>query len=537
MICNWFQASKKGIIMIKKSLLILFVTCLMVAGCVKTTIDLNKLSSQSSLSPSIRIAAVKGNVTLGNLVEPTDTLVIDTDNSIKLVYKLDSVIDFTLNDFYTPFTTVVLDRTFFMLGSDIENMEETIVVYPGEGIKIKEMAVLSGAVQYTITSGCNFDTEVHLSFSSITSGTGSLTRVITVGAGSTVSGNIGLSGRLINFASDPLNPFNRIPVTYSIYALEDPGIISDNNIDISVSFSEPDFDYARGYFGLHESTVTDVENFDTGMEDIFSKLTGSIYLTNPSITVNYQNSFGMPLRVMADVSGENDQETIQLSLDPFDLDYPSSETERDISSTFVISRDNSNLPDIVSMLPDWIYFGGSATSNPEGETAEDNIVFPDSRLNADIEIEVPFEFRTSNLVLSDTTDNFLVDNDNGESMLDILTRLRMDFYIENGFPLGGDITMSLYNSVTGTIIEQLITSDVFKPADVDNNGKVIAPKVHKSFIELTPDFISSVEEADRIIFDFTLYTTDQGTRDVKIYSDYNILFKAALSFKANIQLN
>jgi len=113
----------------------------------------------------------------------------------------------------------------------------------------------------------------------------------------------------------------------------------------------------------------------------------------------------------------------------------------------------------------------------------------------------------------------------------------MDFYIENGFPLGGDITMSLYNSVTGTIIEQLITSDVFKPADVDNTGKVIAPKVHKSFIELTPDFISSVEEADRIIFDFTLYTTDQGTRDVKIYSDYNILFKAALSFKANIQLN
>jgi len=509
----------------------------MVSGCVKNSIDLNKLSVRTSLNPSVVISGFKGEVTLGDLVEPTDTLVIDTDNSLNLVYRLDSVIGFTLNDFYTPFPTVVLDRTFFMLGTDIENVNETIVVNPGDGIKHKKMSVVSGALGYTITSGCNFDTEIHLSFTSITSGAGILTKVITVAEGTTVSGNIGLSGRIINFDTDAVNPYNRIPVTYSIYALGSPGVISDNNIDISLTFSEPEFDYAKGYFGLREETGTDIEAIETGMEELFSKLTGSIYFSNPSITVDYQNSFGMPLRVVADITGENEEEAIQLSLDPVDLDYPVSETERSVSSTFVINRDNSNLPDIVSILPELIYFGGSATSNPEGETGEDNIVFTDSRFNADIEFSVPFEFRTSKIQFSDTTDNFLIDNDSGESLLDLVSWLRLDFFIENGFPLGGDVTLSLYDSVNETIINEVSTDEMFKPAGVDASGRVTSPEIHNSSVELKQDFISAVKMADMVIFKFTLYTTDLGSKDVKIYSDYSILFKAGLSFTANIKLD
>jgi hypothetical protein len=40
-----------------------------------------------------------------------------------------------------------------------------------------------------------------------------------------------------------------------------------------------------------------------------------------------------------------------------------------------------------------------------------------------------------------------------------------------------------------------------------------------------------------IIFTFALSTTDNGTKDVKIYSDYGIDFKAALVLKPKLKFN
>jgi len=40
-----------------------------------------------------------------------------------------------------------------------------------------------------------------------------------------------------------------------------------------------------------------------------------------------------------------------------------------------------------------------------------------------------------------------------------------------------------------------------------------------------------------IIFSFTMSTTDNETKDVKIYSDYGIDFKAALVLKPKLKFN
>jgi hypothetical protein len=52
-------------------------------------------------------------------------------------------------------------------------------------------------------------------------------------------------------------------------------------------------------------------------------------------------------------------------------------------------------------------------------------------------------------------------------------------------------------------------------------------------IEITREFWEKVNDADQIIFSFTLNTTD----NVKIYSDYKIDFKAALVLKPDIRFN
>jgi hypothetical protein len=313
----------------------------------------------------------------------------------------------------------------------------------------------------------------------------------------------------------------------------DPG----DSVKVEIGFEEPDFDYIRGYFGMH-SVDSERDTIDLGMEEIFSKLTGSIYLANPSITVDYYNSFGLPLQIDAEVIGKNDVEEISLSRAPIDVDHPTTTTTREVTSFFDITKDNSTLPDLISMLPNEIIFWGSAVANPDGETATDNFIFGDSRFKADVEVEIPMEFRIDNLQLSDTVENFLKsDNPEDTSPTEFIKKLRLEMYVNNGFPLGGRISIELYDTLTNTVLERVDSDDLFAPADVDTNGDVIAPVEHNSTLQVSDDFIAAIQEADELILSFTLYTSNNGTQVVKIYSDYTIVFKAALWFEAEINID
>jgi hypothetical protein len=78
---------------------------------------------------------------------------------------------------------------------------------------------------------------------------------------------------------------------------------------------------------------------------------------------------------------------------------------------------------------------------------------------------------------------------------------------------------------------------VLKPAPVDANGKVTAPFSTATSITISREFWNSINTADKIIFVFSMNTTDSGSKDVKIYSDYKINFKAALVLKPDMKFN
>ena len=521
----------------KKTVFPVIIIFLIIAGsCIKTTVNFDKFSDDIGLSPSYVISAVKGEVTLLDLIEPNDTLVVDPDNALKLVIREDSVINYEVSDFYDSFSASSFSKTLQLVAiGSLDDIRDTIDIDPGDDIKLKEMNVSTGSVNYTVTSWCSFDVQVDILFPSIDDEGTPLTATITVGPNSISPGTIDLASTIINLDTDPLNSCNRLPLEYDL--ITGTGIFDPaDSVRVEVTFEEPEFDYARGYFGMHQ-VESDRDTLDTDMDDLFSKITGEFYLTNPIIRVNYKNSFGLPMRIEAQATGKNSTEEISLDRDPVDLDHPTSPDNREVISSFEINRDNSSLPELVSMLPNEIIFYGSASVNPDGETAQDNYIFGDSRFEADIEVEVPFEFRIIDLQLADTIDNFFLSDDPEEgSPLDMLIEGRLDMYIENGFPLGGDITIQLYDSLNATILESIGTDDLFAPADVDANGRVIEPVIHNSSIELTEDFLAAAESADKMILIFTLYTTDHGTKDVKIYSDYGIVFKAGLYFKADFNL-
>lgn len=87
-------------IMIKRSfLLIALIMVLSGTSCVKETYNMNMLSKKAHLSPTMAISAVKGDISLSDVVKTNDTVVFDQDKLVILVFRKDSVVDLKMTDF------------------------------------------------------------------------------------------------------------------------------------------------------------------------------------------------------------------------------------------------------------------------------------------------------------------------------------------------------------------------------------------------------------------------------------------------------
>ena len=107
-------------------------------------------------------------------------------------------------------------------------------------------------------------------------------------------------------------------------------------------------------------------------------------------------------------------------------------------------------------------------------------------------------------------------------------------HIDNGFPLGGNITLLLFDSAAGTQLSSISTDTFFDPAEVDANGRVTTSTEKSTVIEMTESFINDASVADKMIIMFTLFTSGNGSQVVKLYSDYSINFNAGVAFKTSL---
>ncbi len=420
---------------------------------------------------------------------------------------------------------------------------DTVDFDPGDGIKIDSIVMKTGYISYTINNGTPIQSTVSLTLPTSISGTNPITKSFVVNPTASLVDSFSVSNSRISLGSVAAHPYNKLPVQYQITISSQNNMVtfnSEDEISIDLSMHNPKFDYVKGYFGKQAETI-DKDTVDLEIKDILDRISGDFHLTNPSITLKYRNSFSVPIQIDLQATGYREGKTpVSLGINPFILGYPRFPAARDKDTLFKVDNVSSNLADLVSMLPEKISFEGGAEMNPGTIERMNNYIFGDSRFIGDLEVEVPMEFRINNIQFTDTVDNFIKDEDPDEDSpirVEDFEYLRVDLEVENGFPLGILVSMSLYNSATGDTICPVNAKEILAPAPVGNDGKVTGPMTSRTSITITDRFWSSVNEADKIIFSFALNTTDNGTKDVKIYSDYSIEFKAALVLKPNLKFN
>lgn len=419
--------------------------------------------------------------------------------------------------------------------------KDTVSFDPGFGIELDEINIADGDLTYHFQSGTALALSMSLTLPSVSRGGSIVTHTINTGTGEQYNGTISFDNTMIDLGSNPAQPYNSIPLEYAINVGSNNIMINYNSTDkveIDLRLANPAFGYVKGYFGQQSESI-EPDTLDLDIDDILSHITGDFLISSPSIRLNYSNSFAIPLKIDFQATGRRGKESVSLGLDPIVIASPMYPA-RDVSSSIVIDKNNSELPELISLPPGNVIFSGAAITNPSGNTGlRDNYIFGNSRFLGSVEVEVPMEFRMTNLQFADTLDNFLKDSEGSNNPVkpENFELLQLNFTAKNGFPLGVSVKMSLYDEKSKTIKHTIDATSLLEPAPVDANGKANGFKETTTILKLTRDFFDAVKTADKILVWFTLNTTSSGAKDVKIYSDNRIDFKVALIVKPDIIFN
>lgn len=417
---------------------------------------------------------------------------------------------------------------------------DTITIDPGAGIEIEKLRVKAGNLTYTLISSSSLSGTFTVTLPTSSRSDAPISETINVTPGTNKTSTINVDNSELDLGKDPLKKYNRVPVKYTVFVSSNESIVnfsSSDSIHLDLKLQNPDFDYLKGYFGQKTEQI-DPDTLDTNIDDILSHISGQFHISDPSVRVNYSNSFGIPVEVTLNASGIKDAKKVNLGLAPFTVDYPLSTTNRVVSSSFTVNKANSALPDLISMPPTEIRFSGSGRMNPQGFTGtRDNYIFGDSRFVASLEVEVPMTLWVNNLQFADTLDNFLKPDaaDNGSLDLSGTDLLILKITTDNGFPLGASLQIALYDPASATIKKTITAQDLIKAAPVDANGRSSGTSQTLSTIECDKSFFDASRKYDKLIFIFNLKSTGDGTKDVKIYSDYSLTFKVGVKVKPNLQ--
>jgi hypothetical protein len=701
----------------RMNLFLVLIIALLVAGCIKETYDMNKLSKDRHLSPSIAIAAMQGSVLFSDMVKSNDTVVYSEGNIVKLKFRVESVIDLRLADFYdlsnmvtlnhnftmgnltisdfrgvldftldkmsasfpnslqrtmdkfkrgmslpfppipaltlkdqpfnSPFsnfenavfssgdliikitntmpgtikqpltinlynssdnTTIVSGMTFkndiapgqsdsvsvSLAGVKVTNSitasvilsgisgkaasqklditksgiqitlagknlkiksgrvvlpqqsvttidtKDTIAFDAGAGIEMDEVSILTGNFSYNILSTSSIYASLRVTSGKVVRANGdSLVEVINVIPSIPSDSSISLNSTVIKLNADPNQPFNKVPITYKLDVSSDNNIIDfdeNDNIQLGLKLLNPNFDYAKGYFGQRTETIK-ADSLDLMIADALKRLKGEFFISDPSIKLNYFNSFAIPGQLNLTAVGKRQTERVNLRLDPLTVATPTYPPDKEISSVYSIDKENSSIDSLVSLPPEVITFSGTVNLNPGiNDGSRNNYVFGSSRFFAFLDIEVPMQFKMSNLQFSDTLDNSLGSKKGSDTPFkaDNIDSLRIILTAKNGFPIGIAVKISLRDSVSKKSISTIEAPVLLQPAPVDGNGKAVGQTETKTTIRISKQFFSSIDKSDKIIFDFTLNTTGNGSKDIVIYPEYKIDFSASVAGTANI---
>lgn len=395
---------------------------------------------------------------------------------------------------------------------------------------LKTVEFGNALIPIAVTSTFGGGAVLRLSLPDALKGGSSLTPIeVSVDKGST-STSVDLSNTTLDMGQDPSQPFNMLRIEFDgKLKATDQQVIFKATDDFKIEYDATgsEFTYADGYLGSDTFEVF-LKNLNVSQLTDFLE---NLKIENPNMTVNVNNSFGVPSEVELIVTAKSkDGKSLKLDIDKMLPSYPTiSERGSMKKDNFYINNSNSNFSTGLKLPAETFDVTARVIFNQNGFEGYTNHLVNNSVLVVSFGAEIPLEMSASNITYYDTIDATNTFNSIG-SIQDIELKLQT----ENLFPFDAKVDLFFVDNDYITI-DSNTEVQLVKSAIVDSDGTPETPSILKSEFFLTRSTIENfkIKQPRHIIVRASLSTTDNGSRPVKIlqkcYLKTNIALRTVLN--------
>ena len=469
------------------------------------------------------VPIVNTRINLGNLVANDSNAYADPDGLVHILYRQDSVYSQNVYD-YTAVPEQAPTEADVVVGMPDVSVITNLGTFGGA--KLKTMEIATGKLHWEMDCPVPGPVSVQLEllYTDI-NGVPAIFTLTSNGQGVT-TGNFDVSGLEVDLTQG--NPaYNNLGFKLSM--VNSAGAPNGTNIKVKLRYEDLAVEAATGYFGQRKI------NFPSGLFQtnlsVLDNLAAGLYLANPKVKLFVKSNLGLPVEIAPDMLGISAGTSIDLGLAPITISAAPSQGVT-VYDTIVIDKNNSQIDQFISLVPKEIMYSGNATLNPAGEPTTDNFVTRDGRVDVGVEIDLPLELSTQDLIIEQTIYNIDFGVEDGNT--DFVENLQLGFRATNAFPLDADVTV-YFQDISGAILDSAFV-EIFDAAPVDANGRVNGTSKGDRFLNFTREQIKTILKSDDIRIRIVLNTTGGGNQVVRLYTENYIDMIVGAKVKLNYNL-
>lgn len=533
-----FKKSKKGILFFLFSAALISI----IPSCVKDNFEFDKLA-KTEWNPNIAVPLVYSSLTIQDILTRQDkqgVISVGSDNFCTLIYKgnlfslvasdlvqLPDQTPPTYSASLTPAQIAVLSSSGTVTGS----YSQTVTFATGTNSpKIDSMIFKSGSIDVSFSSDFKHSGQILIKIPGAKKNGVMFSKTLPI----TYSGSVpviaaatyDLTGYNFNMSNG--GNYNEFVINYDITLTGSgfPPSITDK-VTLSQSLHTMNFDRIFGDIGQLSLSP----DKDTVAISIFKNSigTGTFTLVDPKVKVIISNSYGVPIdATVGQLDGYNPGVTtypITGSPSPLPILSPNfSQIGQVLTGSYTLNSTNSNIVPVVNNTPKYLIYKINSLSNPSG-TTHSNFVLDTSRFKVDMELELPLWGTAKDFALIDTID-FKMEQAASDNVESVLLRT----YNSNGFPIDFDVQVYFVDSMY-TKLDSLVVPNqlILKSANINlSTGLVTSPTVKTYDATLDQTRLKKLKTTKYMLVKAVANTTNGGSMNVKIYSNYRLDVKFGL---------
>jgi hypothetical protein len=520
-----------------------FFLALLLTTCVKEEIDMKKISNRVDWNPKLGIPLAYGDLSLKDIIEAVDSggLIREYPDSLFYITYSSHIFSKTIDSIFAIPNQQYQD---LLHGSDLPGFIGDSLTYQRDssytfhfdrGEVVDSAFFKDGIFAFSVRSEFHHTGRITFTMPTLTRNGVPLSFTMRINRADGTFNDSILSN--LNGYKIVLSPGNRLPFHY-VFALGNSGqpILAAQSMTVKGGIRETALQSLYGYVG--DYPIMDDISDKIKIDFFDNNFTSDVQFANPKLKLILSNSLGVPVSLqLTDTRTFNsDHGYVDLNLDasviPHIIPYPKLELNQvgiSVHTTLTIDNTNSNIVNAVNIAPQLLYYTVSATTNPDGKTVK-NFALDTSRLNLDMEIELPMELRASNYELSDTMD---FDLSGIFADYSVVNKLAINASFTNYIPFDLGVQLFLTDE-NYHIVDTLFTQDqqpIIESGQL-SNGKVTSPKNKLTQVIYNSNDAKRLENVKYAILKGNISTA--GTGYVKFYSYYKL--NVALGVQVDLQI-